>query len=76
MSIWIVWLAPVAMLLMLSAQPLMRTLSVALGVVPWLLADAASPATSRHPRIVRTPAIVIVRSLLLSVVADVATALL
>ena len=33
----IVWLAPVAMLLMFSApQPLMTTLSVALGATVWL----------------------------------------
>ena len=35
----IVWLAPVAMLLMLSAQPLMTTLSVALGAT-----DCCAPA--------------------------------
>src|SRR5512139_1923420 len=43
MVIWIDWLAPVAMLLMLSAQPVMRTLSVALGAwLTWAPADTAS----------------------------------
>ena len=59
MSIWIVWLAPVAMLLMLSAQPVMRTLSVALGSCDGCPC-ATTPAIT--PRVRSAVAIVVVNS--------------